>query len=56
LKFERQHGTEEQREAVRVKCVVADPHHSPVWQSVAKDVKNARKSTREILEKVADLL
>lgn len=56
LKFERQHGTEEQREGVRRKCVAADPHHSPVWQSVAKDVKNARQSTREILEIVADLL
>ncbi|PPQ71171.1 hypothetical protein CVT26_011032 [Gymnopilus dilepis] len=56
LKFERQHGTEEHREAVRIKAVAADPHHSPVWQSIAKDVKNAGKSTREILEMVADAL
>lgn len=55
LKFERQHGTEEQREAVRIRCVAADPHHSPVWQSVAKDVRRVR-STREILETVADQL
>ena len=55
LKFERQHGTEEQREAVRIKCVAADPHHSPVWQSVAKDMRQVR-STREILETVADQL
>ncbi|KAF9546672.1 hypothetical protein CPC08DRAFT_648976 [Agrocybe pediades] len=56
LKFERQHGNEEQREAVRVKCVAAEPHHSPVWQSIAKDDKNVGKSTREILEMVADAL
>lgn len=56
LKFERQHGTEEQRELVRLKCVAADPHHSPVWQVVAKDIKNTRKSTREVLEIVADQL
>jgi pre-mRNA-processing factor 6 len=37
-------------------CVVAEPHHSPVWQSIAKDMKNTGKSTREILELVADAL
>jgi len=56
LKFEREHGTEEQREAIRIKCAAAAPHHSPIWQSVAKDTRNTRKSTREILEIVADLL
>ncbi|CAA7262736.1 unnamed protein product [Cyclocybe aegerita] len=56
LKFERQHGTEEHREVVRTKCIAADPHHSPVWQSVTKDVANVAKSTREILEIVADRL
>ncbi|KAH9480957.1 Pre-mRNA-splicing factor prp1 [Psilocybe cubensis] len=56
LKFERQHGNEEQRENVRTKCVAAEPHHSPVWQSIAKDVKNVGKSTKEILEMVADAL
>ncbi|KDR68393.1 hypothetical protein GALMADRAFT_78691 [Galerina marginata CBS 339.88] len=56
LKFERQHGNEEQREIVRTKAVAAEPHHSPVWQSIAKDVANVGKSTREILEAVADAL
>ncbi|KAF9457237.1 PRP1 splicing factor, N-terminal-domain-containing protein [Collybia nuda] len=56
LKFERQHGTEEHREEVRNKCVVAEPHHSPMWQSIAKDVRNTGKSVREILELVADAL
>ncbi|KAJ7638548.1 PRP1 splicing factor, N-terminal-domain-containing protein [Roridomyces roridus] len=54
LKFERQHGTEEHRDEVRKKCVAADPHHSLVWQSVAKDIRNTGKSTAEILELVAD--
>ncbi|KAF7355056.1 hypothetical protein MSAN_01421100 [Mycena sanguinolenta] len=56
LKFERQHGTEEHREEVRKKCVAAEPHHSPVWQSVAKDTQNTGKSIAEILELVADAL
>jgi len=47
---------QEQREAVRTKCVAAEPHHSPMWQSIAKDVKNVGKSTKEILEMVADAL
>lgn len=41
---------------MRNKCVAAEPHHSPVWQSIAKDMKNARKSMKEILEMVADVL
>ncbi|KAG5652943.1 hypothetical protein H0H81_003019 [Sphagnurus paluster] len=56
LKFERQHGTEEHREIVRSRCVTAEPHHSPIWQSVAKDVGNRGKSIKEILEIVADTL
>ncbi|KAE9398559.1 hypothetical protein BT96DRAFT_957550 [Gymnopus androsaceus JB14] len=56
LKFERQHGTEEHREEVRVKCVAAEPHHGLVWQAIAKDLKNNAKSIREILEMVADVL
>ncbi|KAF7353043.1 hypothetical protein MVEN_01272000 [Mycena venus] len=56
LKFERQHGTEEHREEVRKKCVAAEPHHSPMWQSIAKDTRNTGKSITEILEMVADAL
>ncbi|EDR12279.1 uncharacterized protein LACBIDRAFT_323426 [Laccaria bicolor S238N-H82] len=56
LKFERQHGTEEHREEVRNKCIAAEPHHSPTWQSIAKDVKSSGKSVKEILEMVADAL
>ncbi|KAF7301491.1 TPR-REGION domain-containing protein [Mycena indigotica] len=56
LKFERQHGTEEHREEVRKKCVAAEPHHSPRWQSIAKDLANTGKTTAQILELVADSL
>ncbi|KAF5352069.1 hypothetical protein D9758_009441 [Tetrapyrgos nigripes] len=56
LKFERQHGTEEHREEVRVKCEQAEPHHGLTWQAIAKDLKNSKKSIREILEMVADAL
>ncbi|KAJ6539095.1 PRP1 splicing factor, N-terminal-domain-containing protein [Mycena capillaripes] len=56
LKFERQHGTEEHRDEVRKKCVAAEPHHSPMWQSVAKDTRNTGKGITEILEMVADAL
>ncbi|OBZ68819.1 Pre-mRNA-processing factor 6 [Grifola frondosa] len=56
LKFERQHGTSEHQEEVIRKCIAAEPHHSHVWQSVAKDIGNAGKSTKEILELVAGVL
>ncbi|KAF7767988.1 hypothetical protein Agabi119p4_7231 [Agaricus bisporus var. burnettii] len=56
LKFERMHGVEEQREEVRKKCIAAEPHHSPVWQSVAKDDANRGRSVGEILEMVAAAL
>ncbi|KAJ6599323.1 PRP1 splicing factor, N-terminal-domain-containing protein [Mycena vulgaris] len=56
LKFERQHGTEEHRDEVRKKCLAAEPHHSPMWQSVAKDTRHIGKGITEILEMVADAL
>ncbi|KAF9783203.1 PRP1 splicing factor, N-terminal-domain-containing protein [Thelephora terrestris] len=56
LKFERQHGTEETRQEVINRCVAAEPHHSPVWESIAKDDKNLGKGTKEILELVADVI
>ncbi|KAF8583123.1 hypothetical protein K439DRAFT_1653578 [Ramaria rubella] len=50
LKFERQHGTEEHQQQVIDKCVAAEPHHSPGWQSVAKDLRNTGKTMTQILE------
>ncbi|KAF8509992.1 PRP1 splicing factor, N-terminal-domain-containing protein [Hysterangium stoloniferum] len=52
LKFERQHGTSEHQQEVIEKTVAAEPHHSSVWQSVAKDLRSAGKTTREVLEMV----
>ena len=47
---------QERQEAVIKKCEEAQPHHGPVWQSVAKDLKNIGKPTREILEQVAAVI
>ena len=56
LKFERQHGTEETRQEVINKCAAAEPRHSSVWQSVAKDDRNVGEGVREILEMVASII
>lgn len=37
-------------------CIAAEPHHGPTWQSVAKDDRNVAKSTKDILELVAEAL
>uniref|UniRef100_A0AC34QZ26 Pre-mRNA-processing factor 6 n=1 Tax=Panagrolaimus sp. JU765 TaxID=591449 RepID=A0AC34QZ26_9BILA len=55
-KFETIHGTEEEKEAVKNQCIAAEPRYGEVWQSVAKDVKNWKKKTNEILEIVASKL
>lgn len=47
---------QEQQQEVINKCVAAEPHHAPVWQSVAKDLPNTGKATGEILELVVDAL
>ncbi|KAH8900996.1 pre-mRNA splicing factor prp1-like protein [Thozetella sp. PMI_491] len=52
-KFLTQHGTDEKREDLVAKCSLNDPRHGEHWQSVAKDPKNAGKSTEDILKLVA---
>ncbi|KAG8897540.1 hypothetical protein FRB99_008100 [Tulasnella sp. 403] len=52
-KFEDKKGTREYRDVVTAKCVAAEPHHGPLWQTVAKDVANVGKSTAQVLELVA---
>ncbi|KAI0723579.1 hypothetical protein C8Q76DRAFT_723324, partial [Earliella scabrosa] len=54
LKFERQHGTKQ--EQVIQEAISAEPWYGPTWQPIAKDIANTRKSTREILELVANAL
>lgn len=51
-KFELQHGTEEQQEYVRKKCVEAEPRYGENWTRVSKAVENAHLPTLEILNKV----
>ncbi|KAL2809290.1 hypothetical protein BJX63DRAFT_423967 [Aspergillus granulosus] len=52
-KFLLQHGTDEKRADVISKCILSEPKHGELWQSIAKDPANAHKSTEEILKTVA---
>ena len=47
---------QEYQEEVIKRCVAAEPHHGQVWQAMAKDLSNTGKSTKAILELVADSL
>lgn len=69
FKFLLQHGTEvsvtltnrtlhtdfkqEKRADVISKCILSEPKHGEIWQSIAKDPKNAQKTTEEVLKMVA---
>ncbi|KAF2203116.1 hypothetical protein GQ43DRAFT_390718 [Delitschia confertaspora ATCC 74209] len=55
-KFLEQHGTEEKKQEVLSKVVTSEPKHGEVWQTVAKDPKNADKSYEEILKIVVTKL
>ncbi|KAL2787273.1 hypothetical protein BJX66DRAFT_327988 [Aspergillus keveii] len=55
-KFLLQHGTDEKRADVISKCILSEPKHGELWQSIAKDPANAYKSTEDILKMVADSL
>ncbi|KAK7609633.1 pre-mRNA splicing factor [Phyllosticta paracitricarpa] len=48
-----QHGTDEKREEVVSKCVLSEPRHGEVWQSVSKDPANVGKGVEEVLKMVA---
>lgn len=48
-KFLLQHGTEEKRADVVAKCILNEPRHGEVWQSVSKDPKNTGKGLEDIL-------
>ena len=56
LKFLRQHGTEEKQEETINKCVLSEPKHGEVWQSIAKAPENAKMGIEEILKLVATKL
>ena len=55
-KFLLQHGTEEKRADVILKCISNEPRHGEVWQSVSKDPKNTGKSIEDILKIVVGKL
>ena len=46
----------EKRADVIAKCILNEPRHGEIWQSVAKDPKNAGKSFEEILKLVVGKL
>lgn len=56
LKFLRQHGTEEKQEETINKCVLSEPKHGEVWQSIAKAPENSKLCVEEILKLVASKL
>ena len=56
LKFLRQHGTEEKQEETINKCVLSEPKHGEVWQSIAKAPENSKLGVEEILKLVASKL
>eukprot|EP00731_Ephydatia_muelleri_P010132 Em0005g718a len=55
-KFELEHGTEAQQEAVLKNCVSAESHHGALWCPVSKDIENWQKHTEELLILVAKSL
>ena len=55
-KFESSHGTAEQKQEVMKKCVEAEPHHGEEWCRIAKDIRNWRLKTADILPLVAEKL
>ncbi|KAF2640362.1 hypothetical protein P280DRAFT_34147 [Massarina eburnea CBS 473.64] len=52
-KFLEMHGTEEKKGEVLSRVATAEPKHGELWQAVAKDPKNFRKSTEDILKMAA---
>uniref|UniRef100_A0A1I7W2R2 TPR_REGION domain-containing protein n=1 Tax=Loa loa TaxID=7209 RepID=A0A1I7W2R2_LOALO len=55
-KFELLHGSQEEQDLVKKKCLQAEPRHGELWQEVSKDVENWRKRTDEILAELAEKL
>ena len=56
LRYLREHGTKEKREEVMEKVELVRPRHGEVWAGVRKDSRNRGLGTREVLERVADVV
>mmetsp|Transcript_16806 Transcript_16806/g.47133 ORF Transcript_16806/g.47133 Transcript_16806/m.47133 type:complete len:150 (-) Transcript_16806:1740-2189(-) len=52
--FEKEHGTPEHQEAVKKRCVAAEPKHGEMWASTMKKMENRQKKVAEGLELVAE--
>lgn len=50
LRFEQQHGTKEQQDALVDRCKLAEPKHGEIWQMVSKDPSNFRMNTEQVLK------
>nr|SVE83505.1 EOG090X017X [Daphnia pulex] len=55
-KFELLHGTVEEQNDVKKRCVQAEPRHGEVWTSISKGPQNWRARTEDILLLVAEAL
>lgn len=51
--FELEFGTVEQQNAVKERCIRAEPKHGELWQSIMKDMSNRKKTIAEGLEMAA---
>ncbi len=49
LRFEQLHGSKEQQEEVRVRCVKAEPKHGELWCKYSKNIKHWREKTEFFL-------
>jgi len=39
-KFELLHGSQDQQEDVKKRCIMAEPHHGPLWCKYSKDIRH----------------
>jgi pre-mRNA-processing factor 6 len=53
FRFEQLHGTPEQQEEVKQRCLAAEPHHGELWCSISKDIKNVGLNVEQTLTGVA---
>jgi len=55
-KFELLHGTPEQQEDVKKRCIAAEPRHGPLWCSYSKDIQHWQEKTEFFLLLAANKL
>nr|SVE90348.1 EOG090X017X [Daphnia sinensis] len=55
-KFELLHGTAEEQNDVKKRCIQSEPRHGEVWTTISKSPQNWRAKTEDILLLVAEAL